>query len=777
MFKFILLLMLINSSYTEVFNVSTVTEFRNALSQSAGNGQTDTINLADGIYKTTEDGQGTFTYLDNEDYGLTISGTSKHSVFLDGDNVDQVSNLKNISSSPIVTFKSLTIQNGNSITAGGGLHSDTVQLHLVNTQIINNTADFSGGGISANTLSITNSDILSNTSKSSGGGISCSKLESNDSNISSNSSNEKGGGVFTAMASIYKSVISSNTSKDMGGGGIYGTNISIYDSTISSNLSTSSNGLNGNGGGINGNIVSISNTLITSNSSNSSGGGIKIYNNRYTSVGSYLKITSSTITSNFAQNDGGGASTDTSRFPDQTGILHIENTLFLSNETNGNGGAVNGAFTIFNSTFNYNKAIQYGGAIANAFAVHNSKISSNTAGLDGGGIYTSYVTSSTISYNTANGNGGGLSRIISINSVISNNTSNGYGSAIYIGNIVNSILSANTSSIKTGCVFHSGTDLLFRFKLVNSLILNNNCTTQGSSLIYIAQGEQNYIVNSVFDDNSSILIEAPKNGTLVSTNNNYLDETKINFDGFNKDNFYTGHVDINNEFNKNFSLKQNSMFIDKGISQLTGISFPTTDKIGNPRIKGASIDLGAFEFGDTNPTISDLTISNNIKIEQSITFSIIASPSETHIIVSYEMDYGTGVYVPVLSTNNFLFTSFGTKTISAKVTDNFGEIAIFSKSIIVEDLTIAEKISKAKIEGERFNPSILNDFQIGWTLTGTKAGFSDLDIFNNTSIVWSHQNGEWKFYTIDVENRDLLISQGKSLLTTILPNSGIWIKK
>ena len=58
------------------FNVSTTPEFRTALETSATNGEDDTIILADGTYKTTDDGKGTFIYLSNESNSLTLQGSS-----------------------------------------------------------------------------------------------------------------------------------------------------------------------------------------------------------------------------------------------------------------------------------------------------------------------------------------------------------------------------------------------------------------------------------------------------------------------------------------------------------------------------------------------------------------------------------------------------------------------------------------------------------------------------------------------------------------------------
>jgi len=58
--------------YAQTFNVSNVAEFRQALEDVALNGESDTIVLDKGVYKTTEDGLGTFEFNDEEEQNLTI---------------------------------------------------------------------------------------------------------------------------------------------------------------------------------------------------------------------------------------------------------------------------------------------------------------------------------------------------------------------------------------------------------------------------------------------------------------------------------------------------------------------------------------------------------------------------------------------------------------------------------------------------------------------------------------------------------------------------------
>ena len=86
------IILLSRTAVAETFNVSTTQEFRQALQDAATNGQADTIILANGTYKTTDDGGGTFTFFDNENYDLTIQGSLPENVVLSGDNTHQVLN-------------------------------------------------------------------------------------------------------------------------------------------------------------------------------------------------------------------------------------------------------------------------------------------------------------------------------------------------------------------------------------------------------------------------------------------------------------------------------------------------------------------------------------------------------------------------------------------------------------------------------------------------------------------------------------------------------------
>jgi len=201
----ILMILFCSSSQGVTFNVSTTQELRQSLLDAAQNGQSDTIILADGTYATTDDGGGTFVFLDNEDCDLTLQGSSAENVILSGDNTHQVLDFRVVIFEVLISLESLSIENGYSIVNGGGFYT-TENLFIQNSNISNNTTNTGDGG----------------------------------------------GFYVAGSANISNSIISSNiASNSYSGGGFYvGGSANISNSTISNNIISNSYG-SGQGGGFN----------------------------------------------------------------------------------------------------------------------------------------------------------------------------------------------------------------------------------------------------------------------------------------------------------------------------------------------------------------------------------------------------------------------------------------------------------------------------------------------------------------------------------------------
>ena len=132
-FAFVVLLLSVFASTVnaQTFNVSTTAQLRTALENAAVNGQDDIIILAKGTYKTTDDGLGTFTFIDMQAHNLTIqaaAGLTADEVILDGANTHQVFNYNNTALSTL-TLDRVSVVNGTASSGVGGvlvLHSNNL---------------------------------------------------------------------------------------------------------------------------------------------------------------------------------------------------------------------------------------------------------------------------------------------------------------------------------------------------------------------------------------------------------------------------------------------------------------------------------------------------------------------------------------------------------------------------------------------------------------------------------------------------------------------------
>jgi len=245
-----------------VWNVSDVTEFRQALENASVNGENDKIILSAGTYNTDTDGLGTFKFDDQEKYTLTIeadSGLTYDDVIISGNNSHQVFNFNNIAESTI-SLKNISIVEGNvsaepvnrngggvyvnynlkieqckisdnEATQGGGVYLDTksykrpISVTIVNSILSNNKAINQGGAFfnySKDSL-IVNSIFLNNSSRAGGDAIYISDHKNYSyisNNIFSNNINEYSnslyqGSVYSSGTSLFVNNIFDNNDADI----------------------------------------------------------------------------------------------------------------------------------------------------------------------------------------------------------------------------------------------------------------------------------------------------------------------------------------------------------------------------------------------------------------------------------------------------------------------------------------------------------------------------------------------------------------------------------
>jgi len=206
---------IITSIYV-VTHVSTTSELRVALANAAQNSKHDKIILADGIYKTTDDGGGVFDYNSASDKTLLITGSDALNTVLDGDNTNQVIQHYSSASSKLI-IENISIINGKSNGYGGGVYTYE-SIEVIDCNISNNRAEGNlGGAIMARGYGnkIINSTITHNYAADGSGGIH-----------------------FSKTGEVYSSTISYNNSPLSVEGGVgitAGDGLKIYDSNITHN--------------------------------------------------------------------------------------------------------------------------------------------------------------------------------------------------------------------------------------------------------------------------------------------------------------------------------------------------------------------------------------------------------------------------------------------------------------------------------------------------------------------------------------------------------------
>ncbi len=109
---FILLIFFPNVTLSASFYVFSSEELREALVNSSGNGEDDTIILSAGIYTTASGDGGKFRYIDFENHDLSIVGEDAETTILNGEGFD-VLDFRNSDHNINVYLESFTIENSN----------------------------------------------------------------------------------------------------------------------------------------------------------------------------------------------------------------------------------------------------------------------------------------------------------------------------------------------------------------------------------------------------------------------------------------------------------------------------------------------------------------------------------------------------------------------------------------------------------------------------------------------------------------------------------------
>jgi hypothetical protein len=382
---------------------------------------------------------------------------------------------------------------------------------------------------------------------------------------------------------------------DDAGGGMYNNN----SSPTLRNLIFSGNAANSGGGmaNLNSSNPTLTNVTFSGNSADLGGG-------MYNENSSNPTLTNVTFSSNTAQSGGGMYNFYSSPT--------LTNVTFSGNAAQAGGGMFNSNSNpvLTNVTFSGNTASGMGSSGGGMFNYDNSSptltnvtFSSNTA-QSGGGMYNFFDSSPTLTNVIFSGNaaqaGGGMfnenSSPILTNVIFSGNavTVSGGGMANFNGsnpNLINVTFSGNTASSGGGMANFNGSNPT----LTNVIIWNS----VGGSII-----------------NSSSTPDV----TYSNIQGGYSGTTNINADPFFVD--ADGPDNIVGTLDDNLRLQSGSPSIDTGNNAAvpTGV---TTDLEGKPRIQNGTVDMGAYEYDNTPPTVVSITRADpNPTNAASVTFVV-----------------------------------------------------------------------------------------------------------------------------------------------------------
>lgn len=264
-----------------------------------------------------------------------------------------------------------------------------------------------------------------------------------------------------------------------------------------------------------------------------------------------------------------------------------------------------GDAVINDSNISYNTAVvignystMVGGFGAYNLTMKNTEVSYNAAisdsSSDAGGFYlqSGTIENSIIRGNKATNAGGFWASsgnfTIKNSIIIDNNASkgagfkSGTGATVINCKFINNQVSSVFIDGARGAAFYA-----HNFTMVNTLITKNN------SGIYATGSHK--IINSIFYDNTSDIDGSMS--TIGVLYNNYIEDEKITISSINNNDIFLGiNLGFVDEANGNYRLTASSGLIDAGTTSVTGITLPTTDLDGNPRVSGSNVDIGPYEY-------------------------------------------------------------------------------------------------------------------------------------------------------------------------------------
>jgi parallel beta-helix repeat protein len=461
-----------------------------------------------------------------------------------------------------------------------------------------------GGGVAAwgwdSVFTATSNIVLSNTAMYSttstwageGGGIwvdsvSQALLTGNEMshNVAAGKGAGYGGGIY-ATGEVRGNRIISNTASLTGPG--YGGGIFAYytphldDNLVQDNVAAAAG--DGTGGGIYANQMQWAggNTIVGNTATR--GGGF------YLGSGTGITLRDNTITGNHAT--GGPAS------------------------TNGGGGiaTVNRDALIDGNTITGNTAAYFGGGIlaaGGAYRIEGNTVRQNASEF-GGGIFlvssAGSVNGNLVLSNTANTRGGGINvwtnvtATLDANQVLGNMAVTGQGGGMVVKanaspvTVTNHMIARNGANVAAGGIFLDAASVV---RLTNNTIVDNDFGAGKEGVVLVNATKMAATNNLLVGHSIGISVSA---STLVHSNNDYWENGAALAGAVTG----THEIFLNPSFvgraSGDYHLALTSAVIDQG----DGTTFPPFDFEGDPRPRGAGVDVGADEVYRTSSYVSDL---------------------------------------------------------------------------------------------------------------------------------------------------------------------------
>jgi hypothetical protein len=278
----------------------------------------------------------------------------------------------------------------------------------------------------------------------------------------------------------------------------------------------------------------------------------------------------------------------------------LNNCIITNNQAFISGGGTYLA-NLNNCVVAGNKLIQgSGGGGASLGILNNCLVIGNFAPGYGGGTYLSTMNGCIVSNNSA-GFGGGVCLGVANNSLISSNRASLYGGGAGSNTLNNCILTANNGGKFGGGAYQS--------TLNNCTLVNNTASDYGGGAYGGNLGNCTIVSNSVYSSgggaysavlNNCIVYynRSPKNSNIYSGNLNYCCTKPLPTGGWGN---ITNEPVFVNLAGGDFHLQTNSPCINAGNNTYVTSS---TDLDGNPRIKGGTVDIGAYEYQTPSSVLS-----------------------------------------------------------------------------------------------------------------------------------------------------------------------------